>query len=379
MYRPYANELCLNYNRSVGCFIYSTMITDLLAHFTLDSEVTASGTFGNGLINHTWLVETKHKKYILQRINDQVFTNPAAIDDNINAISRFLKIHFPGYIFTAPVFSNENKSLIQLNGKGYFRMFEFIAGSKAYTVLENPELAFEASKQFGRFTKLLSGFDINKLKITLPAFHDLKLRYIQFIKAAKDHNNDRVKQSQEIIAALESYKYIVDIFDSIQQKPSFKKRVTHHDTKISNVLFDENNKGICVIDLDTVMPGYFISDVGDMMRTYLSPAGEEETDYSKITVRENYFDAIVQGYLNEMKDELSTEEKKYFVYAGKFMIYMQALRFITDYFNNDIYYGASNEFHNLNRGINQLTLLNILTGKEAALNKHVTNFINTKS
>lgn len=355
------------------------MITDLLAHFTLDSAVTACGTFGNGLINHTWLVETKQKKYILQRINDQVFTNPAAIDDNINAIAGFLKIHFQDYIFTAPVFSKDHKSLIQLNGKGYFRMFEFISGSKAYTVLENPELAFEASKQFGRFTKLLSDFNINELKITLPSFHDLKLRYLQFIQAAKNSNNNRVKQSGQIITALESYKYIVDIFDSIRQNPSFKKRVTHHDTKISNVLFNENNKGICVIDLDTVMPGYFISDVGDMMRTYLSPAGEEETDYSKIDVRENYFDAIVQGYLSEMKDELSAEEKKYFVYAGKFMIYMQALRFITDYLNNDIYYGASYELHNLNRATNQLTLLNILTSKEEALNKHVTNFINTKS
>ncbi|MEP7318092.1 MAG: aminoglycoside phosphotransferase family protein [Panacibacter sp.] len=351
------------------------MIADLLAHFTLDSEVTASGIFGNGLINSTWLVETKHEKYILQRVNNNVFTNPAAIDDNINAINCFLKIHFPRYIFTAPVFSKEHTSLIQLDGKGYFRMFKFIEGSKAYTVLENPELAFEASKQFGRFTRLLSTFDINELQITLPAFHDLKLRYLQFTQATKYRNNDRIKQSLEVIAALESYKYIVDVFDHIQQNPSFKKRVTHHDTKISNVLFDENNKGICVIDLDTVMPGYFISDVGDMMRTYLSPAGEEETDYSKIAVRENYFDAIVKGYLGEMKDELSAEEKKYFVYAGKFMIYMQALRFITDYLNNDIYYGASYELHNLHRATNQLTLLNILTGKEQELNKHVEGFM----
>ena len=107
----------MNRNQSVGSFIFLTMITDLLAHFTLDSAVTACGTFGNGLINHTWLVETKQKKYILQRINDQVFTNPAAIDDNINAIAGFLKIHFQDYIFTAPVFSKDHKSLIQLNDR----------------------------------------------------------------------------------------------------------------------------------------------------------------------------------------------------------------------------------------------------------------------
>jgi len=122
------------------------------------------------------------------------------------------------------------------------------------------------------------------------------------------------------------------------------------------------------------MPGYFISDVGDMMRTYLSPAGEEETDLSKIDVREDYFDAIVSGYLSEMHDELSNEEKKYFVYAGKFMIYMQALRFLADYLNNDIYYGAKYELHNFNRAANQLRLLNILIEKEPKLNMSVERF-----
>jgi hypothetical protein len=114
--------------------------------------------------------------------------------------------------------------------------------------------------------------------------------------------------------------------------------------------------------------------VGDMMRTYLSPAGEEETDFSKINVRESYFDAIVQGYLSEMHNELREEEKQYFAYAGKFMIYMQALRFITDYLNNDIYYGAKYELHNFNRAINQLMLLNILVDKEIKLNERVSAF-----
>ncbi|MEP6845974.1 MAG: aminoglycoside phosphotransferase family protein, partial [Panacibacter sp.] len=156
-------------------------------------------------------------------------------------------------------------------------------------------------------------------------------------------------------------------YENILQNPEFKKRVTHHDTKISNVLFDSDNKGLCVIDLDTVMPGHFISDVGDMMRTYLSPAGEEESDLSAIEVREAYFEAIVNGYLSEMQDELTTTEKDYFIYAGKFMIYMQALRFMADYLNNDIYYGAKYELHNLNRAINQLTLLNRLVEKESLL------------
>ena len=139
--------------------------------------------------------------------------------------------------------------------------------------------------------------------------------------------------------------------------------MTHHDTKISNVLFGKQGNGLCVIDLDTVMPGYFISDFGDMMRTYLSPVSEEEKDFSLIGIREEYFEAIVSGYLGEMKTELSADEIAHAVYAGKFMIYMQAIRFLTDHLNRDVYYGAKYEGHNLVRTHNQITLLQRLTEK----------------
>jgi hypothetical protein len=132
-------------------------------------------------------------------------------------------------------------------------------------------------------------------------------------------------------------------------------------------LFDDDDKGICVIDLDTVMAGYFISDVGDMMRTYLSPANEEEKDFSKVQVREEYFQSIWDGYTKEMKDELNKEEKEHFIYAGKFMIYMQALRFLTDYLNNDVYYGTKYEGQNFVRAGNQVVLLQRLIEKEALL------------
>jgi Ser/Thr protein kinase RdoA (MazF antagonist) len=165
-------------------------------------------------------------------------------------------------------------------------------------------------------------------------------------------------------------------YDRIKSNPAFKLRVTHHDTKISNVLFDANDNGLCVIDLDTVMPGYFISDVGDMLRTYLSPVSEEEADLSKIDIREDYFEAILKGYLSEMKDELSTEELSHFLYAGKFMIFMQATRFLTDYLLNDIYYGAKYEDHNLVRANNQIALLKSLLSKKEMLQQKVDTYVN---
>src|SRR5690606_32533536 len=124
---------------------------------------------------------------------------------------------------------------------------------------------------------------------------------------------------------------LVDEFEAVRKNVDFRIRVTHHDTKISNVLFDKDGKGICVIDLDTVMPGYFISDVGDMIRTYVSPANEEERDFDKIRVRDDVMDAHTEGYLEFMGDELTATEKKHTRYSGMFMTYMQALRFLTDY------------------------------------------------
>jgi thiamine kinase-like enzyme len=195
------------------------------------------------------------------------------------------------------------------------------------------------------------------------------LRYQQFQQSLKNGNRDRISKSAFSIELLQEQVDIVKEFEAIKQNPEFKLRVTHHDTKISNILFDKNKRGLCVIDLDTVMPGYFISDVGDMMRTYLSPVSEEEPYFSRIEVREEYFKAIVRGYLHEMHDELTSFEKNYFVYAGKYLIYMQALRFITDYFNNDVYYGAKYSDQNFVRANNQIVLLQKLLEKEEQLSK----------
>jgi Ser/Thr protein kinase RdoA (MazF antagonist) len=173
----------------------------------------------------------------------------------------------------------------------------------------------------------------------------------------KTASKERLQLGTEAISKCKLYKDIVDEFEKIKSNPQFKIRVTHHDTKISNVLLDKDNKGICVIDLDTVMPGYFISDVGDMMRTYLCPVSEEEIDLSNIAIRKEMYEAIVTGYYQEMKDELTDTEKRYFVYAGKLMIYMQAVRFLTDFLNDDLYYGCKYPLHNLNRAKNQLRLL----------------------
>ena len=345
------------------------MLQTVLQAYGLENDSSKITAFGSGLINNTWRIRNTHHDYILQRINTTVFKDPGAIAQNIQMISGYLQKHYPDYLFVVPVKTITGDEIFYDDKEGYFRMFPFVPGSHTIDIVQSPMQAYEAARQFGKFTKLLSGFDPSQLKITIPDFHNLTLRYQQFQQSLTHGNAERIKEAAHSINLIKKDVYIADEFEKIKINPEFKLRVTHHDTKISNILFDDNSSGICVIDLDTVMPGYFISDLGDMLRTYLSPVSEEEKDYSKIEIREEFFKSIIQGYVSEMKDKLSATEKRYFVYAGKFMIYMQALRFLTDYLNNDIYYGSKYPGHNLVRANNQLTLLKRLSEKETLFNQ----------
>lgn len=350
------------------------MLQNILHAYGFISDVEVQ-PFGTGLINHTWTVNNGQNKLILQRINHHVFKAPADIAANIRLIGNYLAKHHPQYLFVTPEKTLQQEDIVYITKEGYFRLFPFVKDSHTIDVVNTPTQAYEAAKQFGRFTKLLCYLPCEQLHITLPDFHNLPLRYQQFEKAVAEGSKERVKEAATTIAFLKKNRNIVAASERIQSNPAFKKRVTHHDTKISNVLFDENDKGLCVIDLDTVMPGYFISDVGDMLRTYLSPVSEEETDLGKIDIRNDYFKAIAQGYLEEMNGELTNEEKAHFVYAGKFMIYMQALRFLTDYLNNDVYYGSKYEGHNFMRAKNQVVLLERLMEKENELDTIIQSII----
>lgn len=347
------------------------MLEEVLSAYGIDPEAKIQ-PHGSGLIHSTWKITDGSNAYILQRINHNVFKQPDFIASNIQAIAHWLKTNHPEYFFVTPVETRNHESMLHLAGHGCFRLFPFVKDSVTYDIAQTPEQAFEAARQFGMFTYVLKDFPVKHLKITLPDFHNLSYRHAQFEDAVQHGNPLRIRQSKNEIDYLCSQDHIVSTYNHIVSGSQFKIRVTHHDTKISNVLFDKNGKGICVIDLDTVMPGYFISDVGDMLRTYLSPVSEEEKDFEKIRIREDFFEAIAQGYLTQMRAELTPVEIDHFVYSGMFMIYMQALRFLTDYLKNDKYYGSAYEGHNYVRAKNQVILLQKLLDKKDELNKIVT-------
>jgi aminoglycoside phosphotransferase (APT) family kinase protein len=317
----------------------------------------ASATkISGGLINSTWKVTDGEAVYILQQINTHVFSDPYLIAANTQALQTHLRTIGSDYPLVAEIPTTSGELIVQEQGS-HFRLLPFVRNSTTISVVATPEQAYQAAYQFGLFTKAFLTFDASRLNTTISQFHDLALRYAQFREAVGNGNRNRIAACKSEIQAINSHAYLVEEWQQFVANADAKQRVTHHDTKISNVLFDEAGRGLCVIDLDTVMPGYFFSDVGDMMRTYLSPANEEEADYSKLQVRPEFFQAVARGYLENLAKSLTAVELQSFVKSGLWLTYMQALRFLTDYFNDDRYYGARYEQQNLVRANNQLILL----------------------
>lgn len=312
----------------------------------------------SGLINSTVKINTLDGSYILQKINSNVFTNPRLIDENIKLLSNYLHQKKTNYLFTNPVATISNETLVYLNNN-YYRAFNYIRDTYTVNTISSENQAYQAAQAFANFTNQFSNFNCKQLQNTIPNFHNLNLRFQQFKQALKTGNKERIENNTFFIEELFNQSIICKKMSEFIKSKEVRERVTHHDTKISNVLFNKDN-AVCVIDLDTVMAGYFLSDVGDMIRTYVSEATEDETDFSKIVVRKEVLIAIYNGYMNVMHNQLSNFEKQHFYFAGEAIIYMQSLRFFTDYILNDIYYKTNSINHNLIRAQNQFTLLKAL-------------------
>lgn len=333
---------------------------------------------GSGHINRTYLLtHNDSTKFILQHINTNIFEDPNAIANNIKAVSDELKLNHPNFLFPSPI-PTKNGELMFKHHNEHWRLLPFIADTIAFDALSEPQQAFEAAKQFGKLSRLLNNFDTSLLKPTIPGFHDLSWRYQQFITILNEASAElRNTAQQEIDIALRHH-FILAYYEAYEKRGDFPDRVMHHDTKISNVLLDKNDfHGVCVIDLDTLMPGKFISDLGDMLRTYLCAFSENEKDLEKIKIRIPYFEATLAGYLSEMSGILTSTEKELILFSGKYIIYMQALRFLTDYLNENAYYPISYPTQNLDRTKNQFKLLKEVFENEKILQEIINSHLET--
>jgi Ser/Thr protein kinase RdoA (MazF antagonist) len=333
------------------------IIPRILQHFNITTDVNQISRIGTGHIHETFAIRGD-KSFVLQRVNKNVFKQPDVIASNIKAAAEYLNKTDPGFLFLTPIMTNDGKQMVY-DDEGYpWRLFPFFENTFTIDKVENEEQARSAASTFAKLTQKLSGIDTKLFQETIPRFHDLSWRNEQFETALFHAKSERLQEATLAITSAKNFQFLVSQYKQLISSGSLKLRITHNDTKINNVLFNsQSGKAVCAIDLDTLMPGYFIYDIGDMIRTFVSPVDEEEKDYSKIIVRKNIYDAVVSGYLEQMNEELSAEEKKAMPFSGMMMTYIMALRMLTDFLNGDIYYHTSYPGQNLVRAMNQFTLL----------------------
>ncbi len=316
---------------------------------------------GSGHIHQTFLV-TDAKQFILQRVNKTIFTEPEIIATNNRIAADYLVIHSPDYLFLTALHDAKGNELAY-DADGFpWRLYPLIENTSTIDFVSTETEAFEAAKGFAKLTKNLDGIKCELFKPTLNRFHDLAWRYQQFETELATASAEVKASVKEEIEAAKKFSYLVVEYNDLIKSGALKERITHNDTKINNILFDKiTQKGVCVIDLDTLMPGYFIYDLGDLVRTCVSPVSEEESDLSKIEFRKNIYDALLTGYLSEMKGSMSAAELNAVPFAGKMMTYIMALRFLADFLRGNTYYHTTYPDQNKVRARNQLYLLNILT------------------
>ncbi|QEC53408.1 phosphotransferase family enzyme [Anseongella ginsenosidimutans] len=344
-------------------------LNQVLDGFGLEDASWECVEFGSGHINNTYRLTRKQtgENLLLQRINHFVFKEPEAIAGNMRIAADHLEATDPDYLFLNAVKTKEGKDL-WYDEEGFpWRILPFIDNAYSMDEVGEAGQARSAARQFAILTRKLAGLDASLLKPTIPDFHNLELRYRQFREALETAGENRKKEASGEIGQCSNRAHLAEEYSRLIVHPGCKLRIMHHDTKINNVLFDvESGEAKCPIDLDTLMPGYIFSDLGDMVRTYVSPVSEEETDLSKVAVRDEFYEALYDGYLSEMAAELSDFEKQHLSFSGKMLLYMQALRFLTDYLQGDVYYKIHYPGQNLDRSRNQLKLLLELEKKEVS-------------
>ena len=325
----------------------------------------------SGHINDTYLIITKEKPYyVLQRINHGVFHDVPGLIENKVAISQHIKEklqHLSPKKQKRRILkffkTNTGASYYRGNEGDYWNLMQFIDKSVTHITVPNDGIAYEGGRLLGQFLTLTNDFDASKLTEVIPKFHDMSFRYWEFEEALRLASNERREKAKPYIELVEKSKDEMHILQRLKESGEIKMRVTHNDTKISNVLFNKKEKGLCLIDLDTVMPGIVHYDFGDAIRTSCSNAAEDETNLDLVEFNVDYYNAFTKGFLKKMKKSLSPVELKYLPLGAKTMIFIMGLRFLTDYLNNDVYYKTKYAEHNLDRAKNQFKLLQSLSEK----------------
>ena len=346
-------------------------LKNVFNQFQHDGEFVSYQELASGHINDTYLIKTKEKpNFVLQRTNHGVFKDVPGLIENKVSISFHIREklkHLPKEELDRSVLTfvktKKGKSFFKGEEGNYWNLMYFIDDSLTFETVKEEEIAYEAGKLFGEFLNLTSDFDAGKLTEVIPKFHDMSFRYSQFQSALQSAPKERINKAKLYIDCVTDLKEEMHILQNLKESGEIKLRVTHNDTKISNALFTKDNKGLCVIDTDTVMPGIVHYDFGDAVRTICNTAAEDETNLDLVEFNVDYYKAYTKGFLEKIESLLSPTELKYLPLSAKTMIFIMALRFLTDYLNTNIYYKTRYPEHNLDRAKNQFKLIDSFTEK----------------
>ena len=327
-------------------------------------EICSCEPYGNGHINDTFLVVTKTKKYVLQRMNDTAFPSPELVMKNVCKITEHIKRKAEASgsdplraTLTVVKTDTGDASFLDVDGS-FWRMLEFVSGTVCKERVQGREDFRSCGFAFGDFQYKLSDFPVEELNETIVDFHNTPVRYGNLIRAVKENRAGRAAGvAAEIKFAMER-EHLAYALENARKSGKIPFRVTHNDTKLNNVLFDSEGKEcVCVIDLDTVMPGYSVNDFGDSIRFGANTADEDEADLSAVSLDLDLFEAYAEGFLCGCRGILTKGETELLPVGALVMTYECGMRFLTDYLDGDVYFRTRRDGHNLDRCRNQFRLL----------------------
>jgi len=339
-------------------------VASIISNFEIDGTYSSCNPTGSGHINDTYHIRTKEgcpADYILQRINHSVFKDVEHLMNNFLTVTRHLAIKQKNGV--------TDKQLLKVipakDGKPYFidktgnywRVLNFISGGNVYEIAADPRMAFEGGKAFGSFLRQIADIPVESIFETLPDFHNAEFRIKNFWTSVKADPKERVKSIAEEIAFVRNRIDEMLAIPRLQSNGLIPVRVTHNDTKFNNIIFDSSNKAICVVDLDTIMPGSALFDFGDAIRAGAISTAEDEQDLEKVALDMNIFESYTRGYLGCTFDFLTDTEISMLAFSVRFMTFVIGLRFLTDYIDGDTYFRIKYDNHNLIRARTQFKLV----------------------
>ena len=334
-----------------------------------------------GHINETYTATYeqggKEIRYIHQRINHEVFKDPVGLMDNLQRVTTHLHSKLAGRgvrditrrgLTVIP--TKDGRSFHKTNDGEYWRTYVFIENVRTFEAVESGEQAYEAGKAFGEFQQGLVDLPGARLHDTIPHFHNTRKRFEAFGKALTEDRINRAATARREIAWVMAHEKLCDVILKAMAAKKIPERITHNDTKFNNVMLDtKTGRAMCVVDLDTVMPGCALYDFGDQVRTTTSPTLEDEIDLAKVEMRMPMFKALCRGYLECAGSFLNKAERAHIAFSGKLITFTIGLRFLTDYLNGDAYFRVHRPHHNLDRSRTQFRLVESIERQEEGMQK----------